>query len=89
MNKKILLVIPSYSGEINDHVRKAIDEMIIPNGYEITEKVIIRTMIHTARNYAVKLALQENFDYLLFCDDDNAPKKDALKLLLEADKEII
>lgn len=89
MNKKILLVIPSYSGEINDHVRKGIDEMIIPSGYEITEKVIIRTMIHTARNYAVKLALQENYDYLLFCDDDNAPKKDALKLLLEADKGII
>ena len=46
-------------------------------------------MVHVARNFAVKIALKENFDYLLFCDDDNAPEKDALKLLLEADKDII
>lgn len=89
MNKKILLAIPCYNWEINDHVRKALDEMIVPEGYEVEEKVIIRTMIHTARNFAVKTALQENFDYLLFCDDDNAPEKDALKLLLESDKDII
>lgn len=89
MNKKILLVIPSYSGEINDHVRKWLDEMIVPEWYELEEKVIIRTMIHVARNFAVKLTLDGWFDYLLFCDDDNAPEKDALQLLLEADKDII
>lgn len=89
MNKKILLAIPCYSWEINDNVRKAIDKLIIPEGYEMDEKVIVRTMIHTARNFAVKLALNWWYDYLLFCDDDNAPEEDALKLLLEADKDII
>lgn len=89
MNKKILLVIPCYTGEIHDEVRKAIDNLVIPDWYELEEKVLIRTMVHVARNYAVKLALDWWFDYLLFCDDDNAPEKDALKLLLEADKDII
>lgn len=89
MNKKILLVIPSYTWEIHDEVRKAIDNLIVPEGYELEEKVIIRTMIHVARNYSLKLTIEGGFDYLLFCDDDNAPQKDALKLLLEADKEII
>ena len=89
MNKKILLAIPCYNGEIHDEVRKAIDNLIIPEWFEIEEKVIVRTMIHTARNFAVKTALKGNFDYLLFCDDDNAPEPDALKLMLEADKDII
>ena len=89
MNKKILLAIPCYNWEINDNVRKALDEMIVPEWYEVEEKVIVRTMIHTARNFAVQTALLRDFDYLLFCDDDNAPEKDALKLLLEADKDII
>lgn len=89
MNKKILLVIPCYTWEIHDEVRKAIDNLIIPEWYELEEKVLIRTMVHVARNYAIKIALNEWFDYLLFCDDDNAPEKDALKLLLEADKDIV
>ena len=57
MNKKILLAVPCYNGEIHDEVRKALDELIVPEGYEVEEKVIVRTMIHTARNFAVKLAL--------------------------------
>ena len=89
MNKKILLVIPCYTWEIHDEVRKAIDNLIIPEGFEVEEKVLVRTMIHTARNYACKLTLEGNFDYLLFCDDDNAPEQDALEKLLKADKDII
>ena len=89
MNKKILLVIPCYTWEIHDEVRKAIDKLIVPDWYELEEKVLIRTMVHVARNFAIKLALNGWFDYLLFCDDDNAPEPDALKLLLDADKDII
>lgn len=52
--------------------------------------VIERKIIHVARNEAIKMTLQGKYDYLLFCDDDNAPiHDDALKLLIEADKDVV
>lgn len=88
-NKRILLVIPSFTGNIDFRVHDALEALIVPEWYELEKKIISRKLIHVARNEAVKDCIVWKFDYLLFCDDDNAPKPDALKLLIEADKAIV
>lgn len=87
--KNILLVVPCYSWTIRPEVEKAIDGLIVPEWYRMEQEIIKRKLIHVARNEAIKMTLVWWYDYLLFCDDDNAPKEDALKLLLEADKDVI
>ena len=53
-------------------------------------EVITRRLIHAARNMAVEMTLNGNYDYLLMCDDDNAPVNDnALELLLNANVDIV
>lgn len=90
MDKKyILLVIPSFDWHVDFRVHDAIEALVVPEWYELEKKVIARKLIHVARNEAVKDCIVWKYDYLLFCDDDNAPKPDALKLLLEADKAVI
>lgn len=87
--KKILLAIPSFTWHVDFRVHDAIEALIIPEWFELVKEVIDRKLIHVARNIAIKHAIIGKYDYLLFCDDDNAPKSDALKLLIEADKAII
>lgn len=87
--KHILLVIPSFTWHVHEKVDEAIKALIIPEWYELEKKIISRKLIHVARNEAINDCIVWKYDYLLFCDDDNAPNPDALKLLLEADKAII
>lgn len=88
-NKTILIVIPSYDWNVRSEVMDAMNLLNIPEWYETTLRVIERKLIHVARNMAINEAIVWKYDYLLFCDDDNAPQPDALELLLEADKDII
>ena len=87
--KRILLVIPSFTWQVDFRVHDAIEAMIVPEWFEIEKRWSQEKLIHASRNEAIKDCIVWKYDYLLFCDDDNAPKKDALKLLLEADKDII
>ena len=88
--KNILCVVPSFTWKVHEKVQEALKNLIVPEWFEMDCVVIERKIIHVARNEAIKMTLQWKYDYLLFCDDDNAPlNNDALKLLIEADKDVI
>lgn len=87
--KRILIVTPSFTWHVDPRVAKALNNLIVPDGFVVDQKIIARKLIHASRNEAIKDCIVWKYDYLLFCDDDNAPKPDALKLLLEADKSIV
>lgn len=59
---------------------------VTPN---IFTKVVGGEAIDKARNYLVKIALEQGADYLLFVDDDNPPPQNTLEKFLEADKDIV
>ena len=91
--KKILIVIPSYSGKVRDRVTDVVKSREYNNKTDkflCNVEIITRRLIHTARNMAIEMTLNGWYDYLLMCDDDNAPVNDnALQLLLDANVDII
>lgn len=57
--------------------------MKIPAGVELTLMTTSRQHIMQARNNIIRVAIENNFDYIRFLDDDNPPeRKDILGLLL-------
>lgn len=48
-----------------------------------------RTSIDNMRNFAVKLALEQECDYLFFIDDDMMLHEDTFKSLYEANKDVV
>jgi hypothetical protein len=88
--QRILLVIPSFDWNIHFKLHDWIEEIELPEGFEVKVEVISRKLIHVARNLAINNAIVWKYDYLCMIDDDSVPcRKDALKLLIEADKDII
>ena len=88
--KRVLIVIPSYSGKVRHRVEEVVYWWTTSDKFLCNVEVITRRLIHAARNMAVEMALNGNYDYLLMCDDDNAPVNDnALELLLNANVDIV
>lgn len=88
--KKILFVVPSFDGHIHFKLQERMENIELPEGFELQIEVISRKLIHVARNQAIQQCLTLKCDYLCMIDDDSVPTRpDALKLLIEADKDII
>ena len=84
---KILLGMPSYSGMFPSVVFQSIFMLRkpCPMGFMTVD----RLPIDRARNIIAGEALRQNYDYLLFIDDDNPVPRDTLIKLIEDDKDII
>lgn len=88
--KRVLIVIPSYSGKVWHRVEEMVYWWTTSDKFLCNVEVITRRLIHTARNMAIEMAINGSYDYLLMCDDDNAPvDHNALQLLLDANVDII
>lgn len=52
-------------------------------------KVIAGESVEKARNYLVKIALEQGVTHLLFVDADNPPPQDTIEKFIKADKDIV
>lgn len=86
-DKKVLLGMPCGSGSMPAMMVQSLLGLEKPCVCAFS--VIERQATVKARNYFVKMALDEGFDYLLMIDDDNPVPSDTLKVLLEADKDVV
>ena len=90
VQKRILIIIPSYDWNVRPEVLEKVENFERPEGFSCELNIVTRKLIHAARNTAIKDMLVGGFDYLLMCDDDNAPKhNNALKLLIDARVDIV
>ena len=87
--KKILVAIPTYSGQIPIEIVFNLLQMKVPEGYQVNFSYCKRTLIDIARNGIAQGMLNNGHDYLFFVDDDTIPPTDALKVMLELDKPIV
>jgi len=84
---KIMIGLPSASELFYSETVEALMNMkVTPN---VFTRVVGGESVDKARNYLVKLALEQGASHLLFVDDDNPPPADTLARFLEADKDII
>lgn len=83
----VLIGMPSASAQIPSIMVSALLQLRKPVscGYICVD----RQRVDKARNEIVKEALKQNFDYLLFVDDDNPIPPDTLELMLADDKDIV
>lgn len=87
--KRVLLFMPTISWEIPVSMVNFLLSMN-KSWCELTFRTSSRLLIHSARNIAVESCIKENFDYLLFLDDDNPPTHtDFLQRLLSHDVDIV
>jgi glycosyltransferase involved in cell wall biosynthesis len=86
-NKKILIGMPSYSGMVPAITLQSLLQLIkpCPTAFMTVE----RQRIDKARNAIAMEALNKEFDYLLFVDDDNPIPPDTLLRMLEDDKDVV
>lgn len=84
---KILLGMPCYSGMFPSVVFQSIFNLKkpCPMGFMTVD----RLPIDRARNIIAAEALRQNYDYLLFIDDDNPIPRDTLIKFLEDDKDVV
>jgi Asp-tRNA(Asn)/Glu-tRNA(Gln) amidotransferase B subunit len=58
------------------------------DGFEVVHAYTTRHLIHAARNHFLQRAKEENFDYVMFIDDDNPPNQlDAIPRLYKVMQE--
>lgn len=87
--KKILIAIPSSSSSVNIDCVQSIYHMHIPNNVEVDIHFIQGYSCAQARNKAVSKAIDGGYNYILFLDNDQIIPMNALKRLLNHDKDII
>jgi len=87
--QKILFAMPSYNWVIPVSFVDVLLKLEIPKWVKLTYKAITRSCIHSARNVFFKYMLDEWFDYILMCDDDNIPEINVIEQLLENNKDIV
>lgn len=87
MGKKVLIGIPSASGLMPIAMVQSLLQLkkSIPCAFICVE----RQRTDKARNAIAMEALEKDFDYLLFVDDDNPIPPETLELFLEDDKDIV
>lgn len=88
MNKRILLALPS-AKDVEPETMKAINRLIIPQGYEVYTELFYGYAIDQVRNLIANFTIQNNFDYLFAVDSDMVLQPDTLVKLLSVDKDIV
>lgn len=87
---RVFIAIPSADGFIHHELLIRLLEWSHDTQIQLKIKVYPHLFpLDNARNVAVKEFLEEYYDYLLFIDNDIIPPTNSLRVLLEADKEII
>lgn len=88
--KKVLIWVPSYTGEINIELIKFLDNVKVPEGWGIGKAYVTRTPIHMARNLLLKKMIDDWYDKLIMIDDDEYPlNEDCFLNLLLDDKDMV
>ena len=86
---RILIGIPSYSGEIPIELVGSLFMIALNTKFELSIMFTERTLVERARNVLAKQAIDENYDYLLFIDDDMVPPEDVVDVFVKAGKDVI
>lgn len=84
-----MIAMPSASGNIPIPVVNRILGLQTVEGYSLLYCFIGRGLIDKSRNSFVKKAIESDFDYIFFWDDDQIPDKDILIKYIELDKDIV
>lgn len=90
--KTIFVGMPSSTGYPHPEVIFNLMYSVLPEWYKLifdTKSIVVWQIVHRARNELVRRFLDWRYDYLLWCDDDNPPSIDALKYLIEDNKDIV
>ena len=87
--KRILVGMPTWSGQIPIEVMFSLMSLTVPEGYQVNFGYVKRTPIDSARNALAEKMLNEGYDYILFCDDDTICNQDSLELMLSIDKPVV
>lgn len=88
--KKLLIWIPSYTGQLNIELIKFLDNVTIPEWRWVWKSYVTRTPIHMARNMLLKKMVDDWYDKLIMIDDDEYPlDKDCFLNLLLDDKDLV
>jgi GT2 family glycosyltransferase len=93
--KKILIYVPSITGKIESKSVEGLMELCFEaaslKDYEFSLQVGQQMFIENARNLAVDYAIENNYDYILWVDDDMVvmPNSMVLTRLLAHDKDIV
>lgn len=82
-----MIGLPSASELFYSETVEALMNLKVP--MSVFTRVIGGESVEKARNYLVRMALEQGATHLLFVDDDNPPPQDTLAKFLEADKDII
>ncbi len=85
--KKVLLGIPCGSGLIPSMVAQSL--LQLHKSVPCSIIIVDRQRVDKCRNYFVKMALEQEFDYLMMVDDDNPIPDATLDVLLADDKDVI
>lgn len=89
---KVTIAIPVWNDNFLHEFRDSLDKLIeysYRNGIVLDVRRYERIRIDIARDNAVREAIEQDSDYLLFVDDDNPVKPDSLVKLLSHNKDII
>jgi len=92
MNEKILIAVPSGSGLVTTDFMQNYTNIVttlIRFKYQVGEAVIKRALIDNARNEFIKMARNEDVDYILFLDDDTLIDPMGIIKMIVEDKDII
>jgi GT2 family glycosyltransferase len=84
---KVFISVPTLGGKIHINLMAHLIAWS-KAGAQVNAMVGVSPVEH-ARNEAVRAFLMGNYDYLFFVDDDTVPPIDAIKKLMEADKDIV
>lgn len=95
--KRVLIYIPSYTGQLDSSFVESLSYFLFKCfryekfGYKFFLNIGRRMMIHEARNNAVKYALDNEMDYILFIDDDMVidSSYNLFDKLIKHDKDIV
>lgn len=84
---KVMIGLPSKADSFMSETVEALMNMkVTPN---VFTRVIGGEAVDKARNYMVRIALEQGATHLLFVDDDNPPPQNTLEKLITADKDIV
>lgn len=84
-----MIAVPSYSESIPLKVMSRLNNLIIPEGFEMNFGYTERVFIDKARLGIAKLCLMHNNDYLFFCDSDQIPDRNVIEEFVKLDKDIV
>lgn len=85
--KKVLIAIPCMDNVSARFCKSLVN--LDTDGLEVTYDFRIRQLIYSARNKLSHRAIDEEYDYIFFVDDDMTFQPDTLKKLIEDSKDIV